>query len=682
MNKFLKAGLWVAAGILAAAAAVVGYVAATFNPNDYKPLIVKLVQEKKQRTLKLDGDIKLAFFPRLGADLGKASLSEHGGSQEFAAVDSARVYLSLWPLLKKELVIDRISIDGLRAHLVRRKDGSTNIDDLLEKGGKDEESRQFKFDIDSVAVTRSALTVDDEQAGRKLLLSSVEFSSGRLAGGVPTRIELNLGVQSDKPEANVKVQLASGLLLDPEGGRYRLDGLEGRITGDAAGIAGLALQFNGDLDADMTAGAIRLAGLKLALKGRRGDDALDIKLDAPKIDMAPARAQGVEGRQIDVPQLAAELTVGNPRFPGGRLAASLKGSASANLEKETAQLNLDGRMDESAIQARLGLSRFAPPAYHFDVAVDKLDVDRYLPAKAKQKREAAGAEKPLDLSALKGLNAAGSLRIGAFKASNLKASGVRLGIEADDGKVRISPMAADLYQGTLSGSLGVDARGAAPRLTVSQTLAGVSVGPLLKDLLDKDVLEGRGSVRLDLTAAGDTVGAMKKALNGDASLNLSNGAIKGINLAAVLRNAKAKLGTLRGQHTAAANAAEKTDFSELTGSFKVRNGVAHNDDLSAKSPLLRLTGNGDIDIGESSINYLAKAAVVATLEGQGGRELSSLKGVTVPVRISGPFDRLSYTLDFNAMVGEAARRKIEEKTEQIKSKAGEELRKGLKGLFK
>jgi AsmA protein len=674
MNKFVKTGLWVTNGIVVVTVAVVGYVAATFNPNDYKPLIVKLVQEKQQRTLKIDGDIKLAFFPKLGADLGKVSLSERNSAQEFAAIDSAKVYLSLLPLLRKELVIDRISIDGARVHWVRRPDGSTNIDDLLKKDEKEEESQQFKFDIDSVAVTRSTLVADDEKAGRKLTLRPVEFTSGRLVSGVPTKIELNLGVQSDKPRADFKVHLASGMLLELDARHYRLE------------------------------------GLKLTVKGQLGADPLDLKLDAPDIDLTPDKAlhisqlrleldskQGknaikgqlsaslngnMESQVFNLPSLTLDLTAGNSGFPGGKLAASLKGGAAVDLEKESARLNLNGRIDESSIQARLELSHFAPSAYNFDIAIDKLDVDRYLPAKAKQKREAAGAEKPFDLSALKELNAGGGVRIGALKASNLKVSNLRVGIKANEGRLQVNPLSANLYQGTLNGTLSVDARGTVPQVTAQQKLAGISIGPLMKDLLDKEVLDGRGSISLDLTTAGNTTGAMKKALNGDATINLRDGAIRGINLGEVLRNAKAKLGTLRGQHTVAASVGEKTDFTELSGTFKLRNGVAHNDDLSAKSPLLRLAGYGDIDIGNSSMNYLARAAVVGTLEGQGGKELSSLKGVTVPVRISGPFDRLSYTLDFNAMVGEAAKQKVEEKKEQIKSKASEELQKGLKGLFK
>jgi AsmA protein len=169
---------------------------------------------------------------------------------------------------------------------------------------------------------------------------------------------------------------------------------------------------------------------------------------------------------------------------------------------------------------------------------------------------------------------------------------------------------------------------------------------------------------------------MKKALDGSASVHLVDGAIKGINIASALRTAQAKLGG--GTQTQSASATEQTDFSELKASFNIRKGVAHNEDLAAKSPLLRLGGNGDINIGAGAMDYVAKATVVGTLEGQGGRELSQLKGVTVPVRISGPFEALKYSLDTKSLVTESAKAKIEQKKEEVKEKAKEKL---LKGLF-
>lgn len=736
MNRYVKYGLFALAALMALVAVLIGVIAATFNPNDYKPLIIKLVQEKKQRTLKLDGDIKLAFFPRIGADLGKVSLSEHNAPQEFASVENLSVSLELLPLLQKKLVVNRVQVTGVKARIVRFKDGSTNIDDLLKK---EESNEQFKFDIDSVKVADSSLTLEDQMAGRTLAVSQFNLKTGRIANAVPTDIETDFSLQSSAPRAQAKISLSSGLMFDLEGKHYVLDGLKAKLAGDAAGFSGLDLQAAGNVDADLKGNLFKVAKLKATLKGKQDGNAIEATLEAPKINISADRAEGekvtldakiarpdgainakvsmpgVEGsakalkisaltleldgkqgnnsikgeistpvsgnletRQFDFSRLAANLTVGNPSFPNGKLAASLAGAGSLDLAKPAVALNLSGKLDESNIQARLGLSRFTPPVIDFDIGIDQLNVDRYAPPGTNQ----GGAEKPLDFSALRNLNANGSLRIGTLQMSGIKASNVRLDMKADGGDIKVNPLSANLYQGTLAGSADLNAHGATPQLSLNQKLSGVSVGPLLRDVAHKDVLEGHGDVTLNVSTSGGTVSAMKRALSGNATVNLRDGAIKGINLAQTLRNAKAKLASLRGQQTVSSNASEKTDFTELTGSFAIHNGIAHNEDLSVKSPLLRVGGNGDVNIPGESLNYLVKTTVVGTLEGQGGQEMASLKGVTIPIRVSGPFDKLAYTLDFNAMIGEQAKQKVEEKKEQVREKARDELKKGLKDLFK
>jgi len=696
MNRFLKYGLYALAGFFVVLALLTGVVLATFNPNDYKPLIVKLVQEKKQRTLNIQGDIKLAFFPKIGADLGKVSLSERNSQEEFASVDNARVFLALFPLLKKQLVVDQIRIDGLRATLVRNPDGSTNIDDLLKK---EEESQQFKFDIDSVKISNSALTLDDRQGGRKLVISDLGLSTGRIANGAPSSLDLNFGLQSGTAKAITQVKLSSGFLFDLDAKHYQLDALKAHVNGDGLDVKldaprvdiapDKATGESVTLEADITrpgtklhallsmpgisgnAQALHVSDMKLDLDGSQGQNTFQGKLSTPLNG-------NLETQRFDFPSLAATLTVNNPKFPGGKLNADLKGKGSLDIPNHNAAFALNGRLDESSIQAKLGLTAFAPPAYTFDIALDKLDLDRYLPPGPKG---GTTPEQPLDLSALKAFNASGSLRVGELKAANVKASNLRLEMKADDGKLQVSPVSANLYQGTLNGSVAVNARGT-PQVAVQQRLSGISIGPLLKDALDKDMLEGRGNLNLDVNASGATVSAMKKTLAGSATVNLRDGAIKGINLAQALRNAKARLGSLRGEQTVAANAQEKTDFSELSASFHIANGIAHNDDLDGKSPLLRLGGNGDVNLGAGSVDYLAKTTVVGTLEGQGGQELASLKGVTIPVRIRGPFDKLSYSLDFAGIAESKVKAKVEEKKEAVKEKAREELKKGLQDLFK
>jgi len=204
---------------------------------------------------------------------------------------------------------------------------------------------------------------------------------------------------------------------------------------------------------------------------------------------------------------------------------------------------------------------------------------------------------------------------------------------------------------------------------------------LLKDAANFDTLEGKGNLSLDVSGQGATVTAIKKALNGSAAIKLADGAIKGINIASTIRDAKAKLGALKGEKSQAASQTEKTDFSELSATFSIKNGVAHNSDLAGKSPLLRLAGEGDIDIGNEKLDYLVKATVVATAGGQGGKELSDLSGVTVPVRLTGSFAAPQYKVDFAGIAAGAAKAVVEKKTEEIKAKAQDQLKDRLKGLF-
>jgi AsmA protein len=178
---------------------------------------------------------------------------------------------------------------------------------------------------------------------------------------------------------------------------------------------------------------------------------------------------------------------------------------------------------------------------------------------------------------------------------------------------------------------------------------------------------------------------MKRTLAGSAKVRLQDGAIKGINLAEIIQKGRSMLG---GSQSAAAGQSandntRRTDFTELTASFVIKNGVAHNEDLDAKAPLFRLSGKGDINIAASSLDYVAKAAVVATTKGQGGAERDRLAGLTVPVRLSGPFDDLKYDVDYRAMAGDALKSEVGQK---LKDRVGEQLkdenvRDKLKGLL-
>jgi AsmA protein len=314
----------------------------------------------------------------------------------------------------------------------------------------------------------------------------------------------------------------------------------------------------------------------------------------------------------------------------------------------------------------------------FDLDIDKLNVDRYIAQKPAGESKSEGK---IDLAALKGPTVSGKVQVGALKANGASVGNIKAEIKLAGGKLDVSPYSADLYGGRLAGSLAVDAN--TNRFEVKDTVTGVTLGPLLRDVAKKDMLDGRGNLKLDVTTTGTTVPALKKALIGSAKVEVKDGAIKGINLAESVRSFRPGSGAKSSQ--TAGDSAKQTDFSEMSASFAIKNGIAHNDDLKAASPFLRLSGAGDIDIGNSTLDYTAKATLAATAKGQGGP--ADVAGITVPVKLTGTFDKPSWHIDFSgvlgslgSVVGGVVGGTAGKVTDTVKSTAGG-VKDKLKGLF-
>lgn len=951
MNQYLKYSLYVIGGLFAVLLLLVAVIAATFNPNDYKQQIIDLVKEKKERTLTIEGDIKLSFWPKIGADLGKIAISEHKGAAEFASVNSAKVALAVLPLLKKELVVDTIYVDGAKANIIKYKDGSTNFDDLLSKD--EEESTQIKFDVQGVKVTNSAISYSDEASGAKYAINQFNLTSGRIALAEPMDIATDFKVNANQPVVAANAKIKGVFLVDPETKHFKVSKLDTLITGDILNGKNVEVKVSGDVDAKPEKLEFLVDSLKLAASGDFDGAKQTVELNAPALsilkdevstkkitvnvtqkkadaDLAlnmvladmkgspkALQSSGISGnlnmtqgkRKVvgefaspfkgniealifDIPKLVGKLDIQDPSLPNGAIKGTFNVGAHADVKQELVNstfdlnvaetklngdvavasfktphikfnlnadkinlnqllgkasaapapassskksagnsatdlsalktLHLDGKLnigsiiydpyrvtglnvgikadgqklalsgldvkvddsrikgnfaisqfnkplytfdldvdqvdldkyagassgassttktsapastksdkpldlsalkalnadgsirvgqlkygktkasniniklnangeklnlnpvsakvDDSQIHANLGISQFSQPVFSFNVNIDKLDADRYItksePAAATApKTTQASAETPIDLSALKKFNATGEAKIGWLKIANVKTEHVNIGLNAQNGVVNVAPFAANLYQGSMSGALKVDAR-ATPVITFKQAMKNISVGPLLVDAINNDMLAGKGSVDVDVTTQGNTVSALKKSLAGNAALNLADGAVKGIDIAGTVRDLKSKVNILKSKDALASDKTKKTDFSELTATFNIKNGVAHNDDLEMKAPILRLAkgdSKGDIDIGNEKINYLAKPTIVKSLKGQGGADLDQLSGLSIPVKITGTFASPQFGMDFAAIGAAIAKSNLLDKVGGEKGAAVKEL---------
>lgn len=775
-RKFVLAAALVVAALAVAGVALV----ASFDPNAYKGLAIDWMKTHRDRTLAIDGPISLSLFPRLKVRLADVTLSEHGRRDEFAHLGEVSLSVAVMPLLRKRLQVDRIEARGLRAVWRRAADGSTNIDDLLDKE-KDKEppadggpaGEALAFDISGIRLEDLRLTVHDALAGLDGDATVVKLETGRLADGVESPVDVDAQLALTRPAIAGRLQGQTRLALDLARGGIALRGMALAWQGDAFGVKALALKLTGDLSHDRAAGtvtakdfdatvsaglgALRLDGSQLGAKSFTYDPARQkLALDALKLRVAgtqdghPLRASldwpalAVDGERLSGGPLAGEVKLEGPlaleatfksgapsgsfkrvavpglqtTFKGTQGPRQLAGTVRADLALDAAAKSLavtplaaqlsitepslqplavkaQGRLNASAETAawtlagdingnpfetdgQAGLAD-RPMSIRANASFRALDLNRVLPPAAPARAGSgpavaksgdAGDATPIDLSALRSLQGRVSLRAGTFVYRQYQAANLVLDATLRDGVLKASPLSADLWRGRVAGSMEAAATG---RVAVKATADGIDVQALLKDVADKDLLEGRGRVTADVTASGRTVGALKKSLDGSAALQLRDGAIKGINLAQRLRQAKAAL-SMKGDAAATASTTEKTDFSELTASFAIADGIARNKDLAVKSPFLRLGGEGLVDVPQSRVDYTLRTTVADTSKGQGGAELDALRGVTVPVRLTGPLDAVQWQIRWSEVAADLLKSEAGRRVEQqLKDKLGEKL---------
>jgi len=395
-----------------------------------------------------------------------------------------------------------------------------------------------------------------------------------------------------------------------------------------------------------------------------------------------AAAPGSASVELDAINLSALLE--NPGLQPFKVNA--RGSASASAQRASWKLagDLQGGGFDTDGSAVLGGT---VPKVTARARFDALDLNRLLdtPAPAPAAKSAPpAADAPVDLSGLRAIDGQFSLTAQTFAWKRYRVSPLRLDATLDSGLLKVTTLQGKIWNGAVDATASADAN--TGRVAMKGTASGIDLNRAVKDVADKDWIEGTGRVAMDIASTGPSVNALKSALQGQLAMKLQNGAVKGINLGKAIGSAKSAIGL--GQNQAQkASETEKTEFSEMSVSFQVANGVARSKDLDIRSPLLRIDGEGDIDIGKSRIDYLARATVLGGEKsgnkstdksgdkGWSASDLLAYKGLQVPVRLSGPFNALGWNLEWGAVKLGA------ELGKQLKSGAQDMLEKSL-GLKK
>ncbi|BAN51093.1 AsmA family protein [Metapseudomonas resinovorans] len=713
-----------------------------FDPNDYKDEIQQLAREKANLELTLNGDIGWSLFPWLGLELHEATLASAVTPEKpFANLDMIGLSVRVLPLLRREVQMSDIRVEGLNLDLQRDEKGRGNWEDIgrppkppasaqadapaspapaegtAQAPAAEEPSRPIRLDIDSLTVRNARIDYSDAKSGKQFSAEGIELTTGAIREGASIPVKLSAFFGTNQPVLRAKTELTTNLRFERALKRYQLEDL--KINGEASGepLKGKTLAFNaqGQLLADLAANVAEWNSLKLSANQLRALGELKVR----DLDKDARLEGGLSIAQLNLREFLTGVGVELPPMSDANalqkfeLVTKLTGSANS-IALEGLNLKLDG----SSLSGRLAVADIAKQAVRVQLKGDKLDLDRYLPPKSKAKQEAqtarqtevkstaaaavkgsaplpnaptqaAWSETPvLPMDPLRKVDLEATLNFGQFTIDRLPMDDVSLKANGKNGVLTLDDLRGGLFGGSFQASAQLDARPAVPLLKAQKRISKVPVEKLLQAQGQKPPVRGLLDLQADISTSGNSQKAWVDGLNGTASFALHDGALLDANLEQQLCQG---IATLNRKTLSSTRGGSETPFEELKGSLVFNNGVASNSDLRASIPGLTVNGEGAIDLRVLGLDYRLGVVIKgdkSEMPDPACQVNERYVGIEWPLRCRGPLElgAKACRLDQDGMgkvaaklAGDKLNQKLEEK---LGDKVSPELKDALKGLFK
>jgi AsmA protein len=665
----------VVGGLLALIVVVLLGIRLFVDPNDYKDRIARAVKNSTGRELTLSGQIKLSVFPWIALELGPASLGNPPGfsTAPFAAVQHVALRVKLLPLLRKELEIGRIEIDGLDLRLLKNAAGRGNWQDFGGQGATPESPSSSSGggslpDLGGVEIKDSRVSYQD------MVAEHLDLELGHLTSGTPAPFKLKVDVTTSPGSQPITLAAQFDMTLDTAKKQYGISALEldGTLKPTPTAAA-VSYKFSAQvLSADLSAQTLNAPNFKAQF----ADAVLTGSLRGSRIVDAPAFTGAFKLDPVALPELMSQFGIAPPKTRDPKVLTKLAARGEFVYGSNALAVNdIDMQLDDSKLHGKAALTNLDTKAMSFDLAIDHINLDSYRSPETAAPRPVAkasgnAATPPSD--PFKTLLLNGNLTIGNATVSNIALSQVHVGITAKDGVTHIAPATAKLYGGDYSGDITLDDRGTIATLKIDQSMTAIDMSPLLKDFAKTQRISGHGTVTTNLTARGLGSDELMKTLNGHVAANVDNGAVEGIDLWFEINRAVA---LIQKQSVPAGNSSGRTKFDAFKATADIVNGVATTKDLNIASQNLRVAGQGTANLVTNAINYDVKATILKeapTAKGAAGKTLAD-----IPLTITGTTTSPTIRPDLEAL----AKAQIQQQLDQHKDEIQQKLMDKLKGVF-
>lgn len=676
MSRPVRMILFALLGVLALVVLAVGALVVLVDPNDYREDISTMAREGAGVELKLGGDLGWSFYPVLGFRAHDVGLSLRSDAPQLVQVDAFSVGVRLLPLLSKKIDVDGLDISGLKAHLIVDVKGQTNWQPPAAPGDASASAAQTSalagpatspaaaeesssaipdIRIPKITIRDSQIQYEDQQAKAAYTvdLPLLELTDVNLDEAFPLVLQARV---RDNAKLDLDVDLKTQVRADLAGKKFAATDLDLNTTVGGIFAAPVKAAVQGDLQFDQGADKANVKLSKLQFANVQAT----AQVEASAVSSAPQFKGTLKTDSFDLKALLKTLGIEPPATSDAAAMTKVQADLAFSGTPEKIRIApLQLKLDDSTLSGEAAITDVASQALRFNLKLDRLDADRYMPPESADTASsgqvaaggagasgtATGASSTATSSApagdlipvepLRGLNINGTFSAGEVVVKKIPVRDIGLSIKALDGDVQVSNLGAKLLQGSLSGSAGVDVRGAQPKIATNIDLQNLQLGDLLQPFVKTEVLTGRSSVKLDTRTSGNDMDTLLKQALGQLNLNVADGMLHGVNLNQVVVDAlKQKLGDftlLMPDYETRLPKALKgdTQIRNLLANMKVENGHLITPAMNADTDAGQLNATGDIDLLEQTFDYRF-GVVLASLA-----DHKYLKGTEWPVRCKG-----------------------------------------------
>ena len=559
------------------------------NPNDFRSYMAKEVQQRTGYDLQLDGSLRWHVWPRLSILSGRMSLTAPGAAQPVVSAENMRLDVALWPLLSHQLDVKQVMLKGAVIRLTPDSDAQKPENSPIAPSGSREPSKDvaWKLNIKKVQI-KDSLLIWQQDKDDQINMRDINLSIDQDS---ERQAYIEFSSRINRNQRDLSFKLAANVDLSSYPQRY----------------SAIVSSFD-----------YHLAGVGLPTDGIAGQGSATVSYQ-------------LQPQLLDISNL--QITANQSQLQG-RVQGSVQadGESTYKVDLTSAALNLDN------------LLGWQPPS---DSDAGSANTSQQSGPRSPVTSNSQTISQPGEMAFLRDFNADVKIQANQIVYHGLTIADFSLQAQNQQGTATLQDLSGKLGHGTFKtqGTISVVDNQPA-QMTLTPQIENIAMGPVLHAFGQPETFVGDLTLTGKFNGSGVTLADVMQRWDGHAHISMANARLNGMNIQQLIQQAVVRS---HSEVTAADSYTDYTKIQELKADTVLRQGNLRITQFFGRSEILTAGGSGLINLDKQRCDMSLNDRVLDGWKGK-SNVVKTLQKAVIPLRIYGPWQELSYSLDVDKVL--------------------------------